>query len=83
MYFANPITLDKPGQVCYTVYRNTEEDRAMYQIVNSKGERQSWLVIRGGQLVEVSTFANYSEAWDMREHMEQVRGERYEIHEVK
>ena len=51
----------------------------MYQIVNSKGERQSWLVIRGGQLVEVNTFANYSEAWDIRKRMEQVRGERYEI----
>lgn len=51
----------------------------MYQIVNSKGERQSWLAIRSGQLVEVSTFASYSEAWDMRERMEQVRGERYEI----
>ena len=51
----------------------------MYQIVNSKGEPQSWLTIRGGQLVEVSTFATYSEACDIRERMEQVRGERYEI----
>ena len=51
----------------------------MYQIVNSKGERQSWLVIRDGQLVEVSVFPNYFAAWNIRDRMEQVRGERYDI----
>ena len=55
----------------------------MYQIVNSKGEPQSWLTIRGGQLVEVSTFATFSEAWNIRERMEQVRGRFYDIREIK
>ena len=55
----------------------------MYQIVNSKGEPQSWLTIRGGQLVEVSTFATFSEAWNMRERMEQVWGKFYDIREAK
>ena len=55
----------------------------MYQIVNSKSEPQSWLTIRNGQLVEVDTFATYSEAWDIRERMEQVRGRFYDIREVK
>lgn len=55
----------------------------MYQIFDEQGARQTVLTIRGGRLVEVNTFANYSEAWDMRERMEQVRGGHYEIREVK
>lgn len=50
----------------------------MYQIIKD-GTAQKWLTIKNGKLIEVDTFKDFSEAYNVRKRMEEVYKENFEI----